>query len=706
MAIKASATVTLSCYRDTESITRYYKLQSSTASAPSKPTVKPPSGWTDAEPSYTSGSTNTLYFCDLSVFSDGTWAYSTVSKSSSYEAAKEAYNKAVAAKDAADNAQEDIDNLEIGGRNLLLNSNNSNTWTMRSNNASTMPISVTDMTEGHRTFQRVRRINTSLSPTSFSLYNAISCSKITRQLKGRTFTMSYMVRCSRPASFKIWAYFVVNRSNTSMTGYKQASYMTIGTEWTKISVTGSIDCEFSDNDLLRFYPEETTITNGELDSFYIDICEYKIEFGNKATDWTPAPEDLASASDVSALTTRVANAELDIDSANAQIELRATKSEVTTLSNNLANNYYTKTQTDAQIKVSADSITSTVSSTYATKTALNTAQSTANSALSTAQKTAAVDYSGGKMLYTDPTFSNSVNSTSVYNNSGNGTVTVTRSAVSSDNPYKTSTSYELVITNTGNASPGCGGFNFSNASRANAVFVYRIVAKIPTGRNINWAANAFGTGSATTWLTPKAGTGAFTEYVIKIVCGSSGTFSSIGYFYIDGAVGTTDSPVTWYVAYATCYDMTNEADITTVANVANAANTTVETLSSSVEQLATSVTTSFTKKTEEITALQNSVNGLTNDISNVDKKVSNVTAWFNQSMDSSGNPVLELGTTANDLSMELSNSQLGFKDAGVLVAYINGKKMYITEAEITGQLKFGNYAWIPNGSHMTLKYLG
>lgn len=117
MAVKASCTVTLSCYRDTQSVTRYYKLQSSTASAPSKPTANPPSGWSDFEPSYTSGSTNTLYFCDLTIFSDGTWSYSTVSKSSSYEAAKEAYNK-------AQNAQDSVNNLEIGGRNLIRNSIN------------------------------------------------------------------------------------------------------------------------------------------------------------------------------------------------------------------------------------------------------------------------------------------------------------------------------------------------------------------------------------------------------------------------------------------------------------------------------------------------------------------------------------------------------------------------------------------------------
>ena len=80
---------------DVTATCRYYLLQASNLSAPSKPTRNPPGGsWSKTEPSYTSGSTNTLYFVDLTVYSDGTWAYSSVSKSSAYEAAKEAYNKA------------------------------------------------------------------------------------------------------------------------------------------------------------------------------------------------------------------------------------------------------------------------------------------------------------------------------------------------------------------------------------------------------------------------------------------------------------------------------------------------------------------------------------------------------------------------------------------------------------------------------------
>ena len=105
MAIKASATVTLSSIRDLQSCTRYYLLQSSTLSPPSKPTARPPGGsWVVTEPTYTAGSTNSLYFCDLNVFTDGDFAYSDVSLSSSYEAAKAAYNLAQVAESAAEQA--------------------------------------------------------------------------------------------------------------------------------------------------------------------------------------------------------------------------------------------------------------------------------------------------------------------------------------------------------------------------------------------------------------------------------------------------------------------------------------------------------------------------------------------------------------------------------------------------------------------------
>ena len=116
MMAKASAQITLHFVVDVKASYRYYLLQGSTLAKPSKPTTYPPaSTWDDTEPSYTTGSTNSLYFVDCTVFANDTFKYSEVSLSSSYEAAKEAYNK-------AQNAQDSVDNLEIGGRNLLLNS--------------------------------------------------------------------------------------------------------------------------------------------------------------------------------------------------------------------------------------------------------------------------------------------------------------------------------------------------------------------------------------------------------------------------------------------------------------------------------------------------------------------------------------------------------------------------------------------------------
>ncbi len=119
MAVKAAGSVTVASITDVASTTRYYLLQSSTLTAPSAPTASPPGGsWAATEPTYTEGSTNSLYTCDLTTFSDGTFAYSAVSLSTSYEAAKTAYNKADSAKSTADSLatliREDADGVTVG----------------------------------------------------------------------------------------------------------------------------------------------------------------------------------------------------------------------------------------------------------------------------------------------------------------------------------------------------------------------------------------------------------------------------------------------------------------------------------------------------------------------------------------------------------------------------------------------------------------
>ena len=165
----------------------------------------------------------------------------------------------------------------------------------------------------------------------------------------------------------------------------------------------------------------------------------------------------------------------------------------------------------------------------------------------------------GKMLYRDPTFTKGNNSMGVYNNTSSGYVTHTRMA---DSTAPNDSGYVIKIQTTGTASPGNGGFYFGTTCSNRKVLVARIIAKIPTGHNIQFATNSIGTNGSSRWLTSNAGTGDWCEYVYKVVCGTS-NFSSTHYYYIDGTQGTADAPVVWYVAYATVFDLTAAEKYTT-----------------------------------------------------------------------------------------------------------------------------------------------
>lgn len=146
MAVKGSATVTLSQYRDTESVTRYYKLQSSSLAAPDKPAnVKPnetPAGWAKAEPAC--DITKTLYTCDVTVFSDKTTYVSDVSKSTSYEAAKEAWNKANNAQNTATEAAKTADNYISTDSTGIMVSENKGTTKETPSNATKNNVLITE----------------------------------------------------------------------------------------------------------------------------------------------------------------------------------------------------------------------------------------------------------------------------------------------------------------------------------------------------------------------------------------------------------------------------------------------------------------------------------------------------------------------------------------------------------------------------------
>lgn len=171
----------------------------------------------------------------------------------------------------------------------------------------------------------------------------------------------------------------------------------------------------------------------------------------------------------------------------------------------------------------------------------------------------------GKMLYKDPEFKLGWNGVNKYSNSVadvKAKLVVERIAKPSDAP--TQSGYCLKVTCKAAQTPGYGGVYQSITSRANAVFVQKIIAKIPVGYKINTASNSMGTGYTDTWLTPTEGTGKYTTYLRKVVCGATGTFSAGGHVYITGNPAPSESvPLEWYIASMTCFDQTSDgyADI-------------------------------------------------------------------------------------------------------------------------------------------------
>lgn len=248
---------------------------------------------------------------------------------------------------------------------------------------------------------------------------------------------------------------------------------------------------------------------------YIWVKDFKVESGELATAWSPAPEDL---------------------------------------------NYIAKTYTDSEIKVTKGLIESKVSQTdfdalgqvvsnqgteiSQTKTDINLVSTVSGNA-----RLIALAMSKGKMLNRDPEFRSGMNGIGIYNNSGNGMVAVERAA---DINLPNQSGYKIKITTSGAVEPGLGGFYFGTQTRANAVFITRFIAWVPVGYKIEWRSNAMGNGGTSKWLTNNVGTGDWEEYAFYVKCGSSGTFSSTNFFYLAGGSGSL--PVTWYLAFATVYD--------------------------------------------------------------------------------------------------------------------------------------------------------
>ena len=143
---------------------------------------------------------------------------------------------------------------------------------------------------------------------------------------------------------------------------------------------------------------------------------------------------------------------------------------------------------------------------------------------------------GYPRLY-DPEFNDGDNTVYVYNNAGNGVVTVTRVY---DTNVGNSSNYIMKVVSAEGAVPNYGGWNVATQTELGKVYTCLFRASIPSGVEIEFNTNSIGNGGQWSWLTDNMGTSKWTWYAVQVYCGSGG---STTFFF------SAKSSCTWYLSY-------------------------------------------------------------------------------------------------------------------------------------------------------------
>lgn len=239
-----------------------------------------------------------------------------------------------------------VNGLQIGGRNLIRNSNFSDGLAGWVAKTGTLHI-IEDTNFSHA-------LSFNLTGAPYTIYAGVK----NVWKKDQIYTVSFYAKCSSAG-----ATIVASRS---LIPTDSSEKLTLTTTWQKYIAT---------------FKSTDTVAGGSL-SFQINntkatyyIANVKLELGNKATDWTPAPEDIDSA--ISSVDTKVTTVSNQYTSLNQSFaSLTATVNSNTTKINSKADG---STVTALQSNITAltadlNGFKTTVSETYTSKTEFNDLQ--------------------------------------------------------------------------------------------------------------------------------------------------------------------------------------------------------------------------------------------------------------------------------------------------------------------------------------------
>lgn len=168
-------------------------------------------------------------------------------------------------------------------------------------------------------------------------------------------------------------------------------------------------------------------------------------------------------------------------------------------------------------------------------------------------------------------------------------------------------------------------------------------------------------------------------------------------------VDKQEQTITGLVSRTDTIEMTaNEASnlANQASNTAIEANTKATNVDEDLQEYKQTVSTQFTQTNEDFTFQFNNITDLINQVSYTENAHYSELHNYIRFVSTPSGPVIVLGQEGSQLTAELSNDKLSFKENGTEVAYVSNNKLNITNADIKTQLDLGNFQFKPrdNGS--------
>ena len=294
------------------------------------------------------------------------------SVSQTYETKSDASNKQSSLQQSVNNLRTEVSEtyttktefnaLEIGGTNLLAGTNNGTTGWSGSTNGGKVSITAIHSPSKLVDYPRIEFTDSGSSWRVATYNNASRARTIVANSAGKKFTLSFdaAVTSSNGTNKRIPAFFREGDSTDNLITFGSFSVPNVEV-WNHYELTGTSVGGSITNQVIYF----DLSTAMAVDGTAFKICNLKLEEGNKATPWSPAPEDLLSTADAA-----------QTYSTKSYVDQTARTVSLGVVEEYKNGQHGSALATASDITAAKDSITSTVSQMYLSKSSASSTYAT------------------------------------------------------------------------------------------------------------------------------------------------------------------------------------------------------------------------------------------------------------------------------------------------------------------------------------------